>query len=102
MDLQLWQLVSLALRPFVILASRFALVVLVALTASFWLMSRDDAAVMAWASSGACSAPPPTWWPTYRRWCGASAPPRAFPVVPLIGAFFSDLTNSVIITFFVN
>ena len=28
--------------------------------------------------------------------------PRAFLVVPLVGAFFIDFTNAIIITFFVN
>ena len=44
-------------------------------------------------------APPPTRWRTWRRWSKRYGPaPKAFLVVPMVGAFFIDFTNAIIIT----
>lgn len=104
MDLKLWQLAELALPLFVILVAQVAVVVLFALTASFWLMGRDyDAAVMASGFVGFVLGTTANAVANMRALVGRFGPaPRAFLVVPLVGAFFIDFTNAVIITFFVN
>jgi ESS family glutamate:Na+ symporter len=104
MDLKLWQLADLALPLFVILATQVALVVLFALTASFWLMGRDyDAAVMAGGFVGFVLGTTANAMANMQALVRRFGPaPRAFLVVPLVGAFFIDFTNAVIITGFVN
>lgn len=104
MDLKLWQLADLALPLFVILAAQVALVVLFALTASFWLMGRDyDAAVMAGGFVGFVLGTTANAVANMQALVRRFGPaPRAFLVVPLVGAFFIDFTNAVIITGFVN
>ena len=104
MDLKLWQLAELALPLFVILVAQVTAVVLFALTASFWLMGRDyDSAVMASGFVGFVLGTTANAVANMRAMVGRFGPaPRAFLVVPLVGAFFIDFTNAVIITFFVN
>ncbi|MDI6850170.1 MAG: sodium/glutamate symporter [Candidatus Saccharicenans sp.] len=103
MTLKLWELAGLFLPMLVIL---FAQVVMVALVAQlvFRLMGRDyDAAVM---GAGFCGFALGT---TANAMANMKAiverygrAPRAFLVVPLVGAFFIDFTNALIITIFLN
>ncbi len=103
MTLKLWELAGLFLPMLVIL---FAQVVMVALVAQlvFRLMGRDyDAAVM---SAGYCGFALGT---TANAMANMKAiverygrAPRAFLVVPMVGAFFIDFTNALIITIFLN
>jgi ESS family glutamate:Na+ symporter len=104
MDLKLWQLAELALPLFAILVAQVALVVLFALTVSFWLMGRDyDAAVMSSGFVGFVLGTTANAVANMQALVRRFGPaPRAFLVVPLVGAFFIDFTNAVIITFFVN
>ena len=104
MDLRLWQLADLALPLLAILAAQVALVALFALTASFWLMGRDyDAAVMAGGFVGFVLGTTANAVANMQSLVRRFGPaPRAFLVVPLVGAFFIDFTNAVIITVFVN
>ena len=104
MDLKLWQLAGQALPLFVILVAQVAVIVLFALTASFRLMGRDyDSAVMASGFIGFALGTTANAVVNMRALVTKYGPaPRAFLVVPLVGAFFIDFTNAIIITFFVN
>ena len=104
MDLKLWQIADLALPLMVILAAQIAVVLLFAMTAAFHLMGRDyDAAVMSAGFVGFVLGTTANAMANMQALVRRFGPaPRAFLVVPLVGAFFIDFTNAVIITFFVN
>ncbi|HEY3011182.1 MAG TPA: sodium/glutamate symporter [Chloroflexota bacterium] len=104
MNLRLWELAHLALPLSVILAAQVIVVLLFALTASFRLMGRDyDSAVMASGFVGFVLGTTANAVANMRALVARFGPaPRAFLVVPLVGAFFIDFTNAIIITFFVN
>jgi ESS family glutamate:Na+ symporter len=102
--LRLWELAHLALPLLVILAAQIALCWLMCVTICYWWMGRDyESAVTA---SGFCG---------YMLGITANAvacmeelvekygpAPRAFLVVPVVGAFLIDFTNSLIITAMAN
>ncbi|MGH7490888.1 MAG: sodium/glutamate symporter [bacterium] len=100
MTLKLWELVGLALPMLIVLAGQVALIAVVCLSAIYQWMGRDyDAAVM---SSGFCGFMLGT---TANAMANMEAlverygpAPRAFLVVPMVGAFFIDFTNALIIT----
>ena len=102
MSMQLWTLVDLAAPIMTILAAQFALAVAVTVLVLFPLMGRDyDAAVVAAGFGGVTLGSTPTAMAnmaavTHRY--GASH--RAFIIVPLVSAFFIDLTNALVIPFF--
>jgi ESS family glutamate:Na+ symporter len=104
MDLKLWQLAGQALPLFVILAAQVVVISLFALTASFRLMGRDyDSAVMASGFVGFALGTTANAVANMRALVVKYGPaPRAFLVVPLVGAFFIDFANAIIITLFVN
>jgi glutamate:Na+ symporter, ESS family len=104
MNLKLWELAHLALPLTVILVVQVLLVLLVALTLSFRLMGRDyDSAVMASGFVGFVLGTTANAVANMRALVVRFGPaPRAFLVVPLVGAFFIDFTNALIITLFVN
>ena len=104
MDLKLWQLAGQALPLFVILVAQVVVIVIFALTASFRLMGRDyDSAVMASGFIGFALGTTANAVVNMRALVTKYGPaPRAFLVVPLVGAFFIDFANAIIITFFVN
>jgi ESS family glutamate:Na+ symporter len=104
MDLKLWQLAGQALPLFVILAAQVVVIAAFALTASFRLMGRDyDSAVMASGFVGFALGTTANAVANMRALVTRYGPaPRAFLVVPLVGAFFIDFANAIIITFFVN
>ena len=104
MDLKLWQLAGQALPLFVILAAQVVVISVFALTASFRLMGRDyDSAVMASGFIGFALGTTANAVANMRALVTKYGPaPRAFLVVPLVGAFFIDFANAIIITFFVN
>jgi glutamate:Na+ symporter, ESS family len=104
MNLKLWELAHLALPLTVILVAQVVVVVIFAITASFRLMGRDyDSAVMASGFVGFVLGTTANAVANMRALVGRFGPaPRAFLVVPLVGAFFIDFTNAIIITFFVN
>ncbi len=101
--LKLWELAGMALPLAVLLAAQVALVALACLPA-YRLMGRDyDAAVM---SGGFCGFMLGT---TANAMANMGAlverygpAPRAYLVVPLVGAFFIDFTNALLITAFLN
>jgi glutamate:Na+ symporter, ESS family len=102
MTLQLWQLAGLALPLTIILLAQVALIVVLCLWPVYWLMGRDyDAAVI---SGGFCgfmlgtTANAMANMEVLARRYGPS--PKGFLVVPMVGAFFIDFTNAIIISFF--
>ena len=103
MDLKLWQLAGLALPMLVILLAQVAVIVVFALTASFRLMGRDyDSAVMAGGFIGFALGTTANAVVNMRSLVTKYGPaPRAFLVVPLVGAFFIDFVNVTIINFFI-
>jgi ESS family glutamate:Na+ symporter len=104
MTLRLWELAGLVIPLLVILAAQVMLVALLCLVAIPRLMGRDyDAAVM---SSGFCGFMLGT---TANAMANMGAlverygpSPKAYLVVPLVGAFFIDFTNALLITAFLN
>lgn len=101
MNLKLWELAGLALPLLVILAAQIVFIALVCLWPVFfkWLGQDYDAAV---ASSGFCGFMLGT---TANAVANMEAlverygpAPRAFLVVPMVGAFFIDFTNALLIT----
>ncbi len=104
MDLKLWELAGLALPLLVILVAQVLVVVLFALTASFRVMGKDyESAVMAGGFIGFVLGTTANAVANMRALVARFGPaPRAFLVVPLVGAFFIDFANAIIITFFVN
>jgi ESS family glutamate:Na+ symporter len=104
MTLKLWEIANLALPLAVILTAQVALIGAVCLWPTFRVMGRDyDAAVM---SSGFCGFMLGT---TANAMANMGVltekygpAPRAYLVVPMVGAFFIDFTNAVIITAFLN
>jgi ESS family glutamate:Na+ symporter len=104
MDLKLWQLAGVALPLIVILIVQVVVVVLAAITVSYVLMGRDyDSAVMASGFVGFVLGTTANAVANMRALVARYGPaPRAFLVVPLVGAFFIDFTNAIIITFFLN
>jgi ESS family glutamate:Na+ symporter len=104
MTLRLWEIANLALPLAVILVVQVALIAALCLWPTFRLMGRDyDAAVM---SSGFCGFMLGT---TANAMANMGAltekfgpAPRAYLVVPMVGAFFIDFTNAVVITAFLN
>ena len=104
MDLKLWQLAGVALPLIVILLVQVVVVVLAAITVSYALMGRDyDSAVMSSGFVGFVLGTTANAVANMRALVARYGPaPRAFLVVPLVGAFFIDFTNAIIITFFLN
>ncbi|MCC7257903.1 MAG: sodium/glutamate symporter [Gammaproteobacteria bacterium] len=104
MDLKIWQLAGQALPLFVILAAQLVTTVLLAWFVSFRLMGRDyDSAVMASGFVGFVMGTTANAVANMRALVGRFGPaPRAFLVVPLVGAFFIDFANALVITLFVN
>jgi glutamate:Na+ symporter, ESS family len=104
MDLKLWQLAGQALPLFVILAAQVLVIAAFALTVSYRLMGRDyDSAVMSSGFIGFALGTTANAVANMRSLVTRYGPaPRAFLVVPLVGAFFIDFANAIIITFFVN
>jgi ESS family glutamate:Na+ symporter len=104
MTLKLWEIANLALPLAVILAAQVALVALVALALVARFMGRDyDAAVMSSGFVGFMLGTTANAMANMGVLVEKYGPaPRAYLVVPMVGAFFIDFTNAIIITAFVN
>jgi ESS family glutamate:Na+ symporter len=104
MTLKLWELAALALPLLAILTAQVLVVVLFALIVSFRVMGRDyESAVRASGFIGFVLGTTANAVANMRALVARFGPaPRAFLVVPLVGAFFIDFTNAIIITVFVN
>jgi len=104
MTLRLWELAGLALPLLVILAAQVAMVAVIAALVVPRLMGRDyDAAVMAGGFAGFMLGTSANAMANMGALVERYGPaPKAFLVVPLVGAFFIDFANALLITFFLN
>jgi ESS family glutamate:Na+ symporter len=104
MNLKLWQLWDVALALALILLVQVAVVVVAAFFLAFPVMGRDyDSAVMASGFIGFVLGTTANAVANMRALVARFGPaPRAFLVVPLVGAFFIDFTNALVITLFLN
>ena len=104
LTLRLWELVHLALPVVVMLALQVALVWVLAVTLSFRAMGRDyESAVMAGGFCGfmlGTTANAMACMDVLVRKFGPA--PRAYIVVPIVGAFLIDFTNALVITTMMN
>ena len=104
MTLRLWELAGLVIPLLIILAVQVVIIAVVCLTVIPRIMGRDyEGAVM---SSGFCGFMLGTSANAMAN-MGAlvekyGPAPKAYLVVPLVGAFFIDFTNALLITFFLN
>ncbi len=103
MTMRLWELASLAVPLIVILLTQTIIVALYVYFITFKIMGKDyDAVVMCAGHCGFGLGATPNAMANMETFTTANGPsPRAFLVVPLVAAFFIDLTNSVIITAFI-
>lgn len=103
MTLKLWELAGVAVPLLVILAAQVVMMVLVCL-AVFRVMGRDyEAAVMTGGFCGFMLGTTANAVANMEALVERYGPaPRAFLVVPMVGAFFIDFTNALIITTLVN
>jgi ESS family glutamate:Na+ symporter len=104
MTLRLWELADLALPLITILLVQIVLVVLVCLWPIFQVMGRDyESAVMTGGFVGFMLGTTANAMAVMRTLVERYGPaPTAFLVAPLVGAFFIDFTNAIIITVFLN
>jgi ESS family glutamate:Na+ symporter len=104
MSLKLWELLDLALPMLAILTVQVAMMGAFAYFVTFRLMGRDyDAAVMAGGHCGFGLGATPNAVANMEAIVERFGPaPRAFLVLPMVGAFFIDFTNALIITAFIN
>ncbi len=103
MTLRLWELAGLALPMVVILVAQVSMIALVCWP-TFRLMGRDyDAAVMGAGLCGFMLGTTANAMANMEALVDRYGPaPRAFLVVPMVGAFFIDFINAIIITFCLN
>jgi ESS family glutamate:Na+ symporter len=104
MSLKLWELLDLAVPMLVILVVQVTIMATFAYFVTFRLMGRDyDAAVMAGGHCGFGLGATPNAVANMEALVERfGVAPRAFLVVPMVGAFFIDFTNAIIITTFIN
>ncbi len=104
MTLRLWELAGLVIPLLIILAVQLVVIAIICLTIIPMVMGRDyEGAVM---SSGFCGFMLGTSANAMAN-MGAlvekyGPAPKAYLVVPLVGAFFIDFTNALLITLFLN
>jgi ESS family glutamate:Na+ symporter len=104
MTLKLWEISNLALPMLAILAAQVLLIAVICFWHIFPLMGRDyESAVMSGGFCGFMLGTTANAMANMRSLVERYGPaPRAFLVVPMVGAFFIDFTNAVIVTLFVN
>jgi glutamate:Na+ symporter, ESS family len=104
MTLELWRLAGLAIPLTVILVGQLALVAGVAALPVFRIMGRDyEAAVMSSGFVGFMMGTAANAMANMEALVQKFRPaPKAFLVVPMVGAFFIDFTNALIVTAFIN
>lgn len=104
MSLKLWELFDLAGPMLVILVAQVSMMALFAYFVTFRFMGRDyDAAVMAGGHSGFGLGATPNAVANMNSLVERYGPaPRAYLVVPMVGAFFIDFSNAMIITTYIN
>lgn len=99
MSLQLWALADLAGPMVLLLVAQVILIVLFSVLVVFRVLGANyDAAVICSGYSGLALGATPTAIANMTAVTKSLGPsPRAFVVVPLVGAFFIDLSNAVVI-----
>jgi ESS family glutamate:Na+ symporter len=104
MTLKLWDLVGVATPLAIMLVVQVIVIMIVAGTVVFRLMGRDyEAAVMAGGFCGFMLGTTANAMANMEALVRRYGPaPKAFLVVPMVGAFFVDFTNAIIITFCLN
>ena len=104
MTLRLWELAGLVIPLLVILAAQVALIAAICLLVVPRLMGRDyDSAVMSGGFCGFMLGTSANAMANMGALVERYGPaPKAYLVVPLVGAFFIDFANALLITFFLN
>ena len=104
MNLKLWELAGLALPMLVILVVQVIVMIVYAVLVTFVLMGRDyEAAVTTSGHIGFGLGTTPNAVANMEALTERYAPaPRSFLIVPVVGAFFIDFSNALIINSFVN
>jgi ESS family glutamate:Na+ symporter len=104
MTLRLWELAALAMPLVVTILLQVVLVAIAARWIVYWSMGRDyDAAVMSGGFVGFMLGTTANAMAVMSALTERHGPaPRAFLVAPMVGAFFIDFTNAIIITVTVN
>jgi ESS family glutamate:Na+ symporter len=104
MTLRPWQLAGLAMPLAVILVAQVLLVAIAAAAVAFRVAGRDyEAAVMAGGFCGFMLGTTANAMANMEAITARYGPaPKAFLVVPLVGAFFIDFANALIVTTFLN
>ena len=104
LNLQLWQLTGLAGQVTVILLVQTVVMILYATYVTYVFMNRDyDAAVLAAGHCGFGLGATPTAVANMQSITERFGPShKAFLIVPLVGAFFVDIINALILSGFVN
>lgn len=104
MSLQLWTLIDLAMPILFLLIAQLLVIVLFVVFVVFRVMGKDyDAAVIAGGYLGLGLGATPTAianMTAITKRFGGSA--KAFLIVPLVGAFFIDISNALVIQFFLD
>ena len=104
MTLRLWELAGLVIPLLIILAVQVALIGVICVVVIPRLMGRDyDAAVMSGGFCGFMLGTSANAMANMGALVERYGPaPKAYLVVPLVGAFFIDFANALLITFFLN
>ena len=104
MTLRLWELAGLIIPLLIILAAQVAMIAVICVTAIPRLMGRDyDSAVMSGGFCGFMLGTSANAMANMGALVERYGPaPKAYLVVPLVGAFFIDFANALLITFFLN
>ena len=104
MTLKLWVLVGVAVPLAIMLVLQIAAIAILASTIVYRAMGKDyEAAVMAGGFCGFMLGTTANAMANMEAMAERYGPaPKAFLVVPMVGAFFIDFTNAIIITFCLN
>ena len=104
MSLRLWELLNLAGPMLLILVVQTGVVVLFTYFVTFRLMGRDyDAAIIAGGHCGFGLGATPTAVANMESLVSRYGPsPQAFLVVPMVGAFFIDITNAMVLQLYLH
>lgn len=102
--LRLWELASLALPLFILLAAQVLLIIIFTYVIEFNIMGRDyDAAILVSGTCGFGNGATPNAMANMQAVCDQYVPSiKAYLLIPLVGSLFADFLNSLVITFFIN
>lgn len=102
--LRLWELASLALPLFILLAAQVLLIIIFTYVIEFNIMGRDyDAAILVSGTCGFGTGATPNAMANMQAVCDQYVPSiKAYLLIPLVVSLFADFLNSLVITFFIN